>query len=71
MHHDVIAENLLTRYKTIAARYRKDDEQDATCTDHKRHCEIFGIGILSRSFHRPITVLDMGWYFHCLRKVQN
>lgn len=72
MHHDVIAENLRARYKTIAARYRKDDEQDATGTDHKRHYEI--LGILSRSFNRPITVLDMGCgtgrYFHCLRNVQ-
>src|SRR5207244_6969892 len=68
-----LAENTLRAgYKSQCAQYRKDDEIEVTSAHHQR---IHGIlRDVSRSFDRPIRVLEAGCgtgrYFHCLENVE-
>src|SRR4026207_126115 len=73
MNLKLAEETLRASYKGQCSQYRADDEIEVTSRhhDHLREtlCE------LSRSFGRPIKVLDAGCgtgrYFHCLENVQD
>ena len=72
MDYRMIEERMNATYRTSAADYRKADERDVTGEDHKRLGQI--LGMLSASFGRPITVLELGCgtgrYFHCLKNTR-
>lgn len=66
-------DHLRASYRDQCAQYRKDDEIEVTSAHHRR---IRGIlRDISRSFGRPIRVLEAGCgtgrYFHCLENVDD
>lgn len=69
MNEQLIADQLKASYRSVAARYRQEDEVHVTGEDHKRLCAL--LGMFSSSFRRPISVLDVGCgagrYFHCVK----
>src|SRR5689334_17015007 len=66
-----VGERVRAGYEEIATQYRDDDEIEVASANHHRLEGI--LNLISSSFRRPITVLDIGCgtgrYFHCLRNV--
>jgi SAM-dependent methyltransferase len=66
-------ETLRASYKGQCSQYRADDEIEVTSRHHEHLRAV--LGDITRSFGRPITVLDAGCgtgrYFHCLENVEH
>lgn len=66
-------ETLRASYKGQCSQYRADDEIEVTSRHHEHLRDV--LGRVTRSFDRPIKVLDAGCgtgrYFHCLENVEH
>src|SRR5262245_44089991 len=72
MDYEEVGANIRASYRVVSSKYRNDDEIEVMTENHRHFSRM--LKNLTRSFHHPISALDVGCgtgrYFHCLENVK-